>query len=292
LTNTPTTLHTAIAQAHLGPGAAPLAADPVALARAVDAATLAIKQLPFWLASASPAPPTDLDLTTTVNGEGLLLTATLRAVTASPLGTAALAAVTAAAISLIDQADVAVAVEHAEITATTGDLTQFRQQVKAGRAVVIVLSDTVASGAKPDTAGKSVVSRLEGAGFACEYEVLPDEPDQLEARLRHWIADGPALVITVGGTGIGPRDLTVETVRPLLTAEIPGVMEAARAYGQARTPYAALSRGIAGLAGSTLVITFPGSRRGAEETLDALLTSLVHLVEVARIAHPHQGGYE
>ena len=89
-----------------------------------------------------------------------------------------------------------------------------------------------------------------------------------------------------------PAAAPAEPVRTLLTTEIPRVMEAARAYGQARTPSSALSRGIAGLAGRTIVATFPGSRRGAEETLAALLTGLVHLVDVVRKTHPHDGGYE
>ena len=91
--------------------------------------------------------------------------------------------------------------------------------------------------------------------------------------------------------GFGPRDKAVEVVQPLLETEIPGLMEAARAYGQARTPYAALSRGVAGRIGDTFVLTFPGSRKGAEETLEALLVPLVHLVEVQRKAKPHADGY-
>ena len=90
------------------------------------------------------------------------------------------------------------------------------------------------------------------------------------------------MIATVGGTGLGKSDCTVQAVRPLLTRELPGFMEAARSYGGLRTPYAMLASGIAGLSGKTLVITFPGSTRGARETLAALSAGIVHAVEGLR----------
>jgi molybdenum cofactor synthesis domain-containing protein len=161
------------------------------------------------------------------------------------------------------------------------------------KAVVLVLSDTVASGAKQDTAGKAVADALGAAGFeVAATEVLSEDAGTLEASLHTWLATSPELIVTVGGTGVGPRDNTVETVRPMLTMEIPGIMEAARAYGQARTPFAMLSRGVAGLIGSTIVITAPGSRGGATETMEAILEGVVHLVDVVHAKFPHSGGYE
>ncbi len=162
----------------------------------------------------------------------------------------------------------------------------------SGRAAVLVLSDSVASGTQHDTAGAAVVERLKGIGFdVVGYEVLLDEAGPLAARVGALVADDVELVITVGGTGVSPRDITVDTIKPMLTTELPGVMEAARAYGQARTPMAMLSRGVAGLIGRTVVMTFPGSRKGAEETFDAISAGLPHLVEVVRKTRPHTGGY-
>ncbi len=177
-----------------------------------------------------------------------------------------------------------------------GGKTQYqRRKASLGRAAVIVLSDTVAAGKKPDTAGASVRDGLERAGFdIAAYELLPDEPAQLRERVQHWVAESADVVITVGGTGLGPRDRTVEALAGLIDTDLPGFMESARAFGQARTPYAMLSRGIAGIAGSSFVATFPGSRKGAEETLAAVLPALVHLVEVYRARHSvtHEGGYQ
>lgn len=158
-------------------------------------------------------------------------------------------------------------------------------------ASVIVLSDTVASGKKADTAGQNVMEILEEANFGyIQYQVIPDSPEQLKALIQQQKNDYP-LILTVGGTGLGPKDLTVETIQPLLTREIPGLMEAARSFGQRRTPYAALSRGVAGYIENSLILTLPGSRQGAKESLVAILPALVHLFDVQKNI-PHAGGYQ
>ena len=158
-------------------------------------------------------------------------------------------------------------------------------------ASVIVLSDTVASGKKPDTAGQNVLEILEEANFGpIAYQVIPDDPEQLLALIEQQKNQFP-FILTVGGTGLGPKDLTVETIQPLLQREIPGLMEAARSFGQKRTPYAALSRGVAGYIDQSLVMTLPGSRQGAKESLIAILPALVHLFDVQKNI-PHVGGYQ
>ncbi|MDQ9022166.1 bifunctional molybdenum cofactor biosynthesis protein MoaC/MoaB [Acinetobacter sichuanensis] len=158
-------------------------------------------------------------------------------------------------------------------------------------ASIIVLSDTVASGKKPDTAGQNVLEILEEANFSqIHYQVIPDSPEQLLALIEQQKNQYP-LILTVGGTGLGPKDLTVETLQPLLKREIPGLMEASRSFGQRRTPYAALSRGVAGYIEQSLVITLPGSRQGAKESLTAILPALVHLFDIQKNI-PHAGGYQ
>jgi molybdenum cofactor biosynthesis protein MoaC len=164
----------------------------------------------------------------------------------------------------------------------------LRQPVSAA---VIVLSDTVAAGRKPDTAGKSVVETLNEAGFdPIHYQILPDEADQLKDLVLE-LTKSYACIMTVGGTGIGKRDITVDTLEPLLERKLDGLMEAARSFGQKRTPYAAMSRGVAGFIDRSLVVTLPGSRGGASESMAAILPALVHIFDVCRDL-PHPGGYE
>jgi molybdenum cofactor synthesis domain-containing protein len=160
-------------------------------------------------------------------------------------------------------------------------------------AVVITLSDSVASGTKDDTSGQAVADALEAAGIrVVGREVLPDEPAELVVALERWLLQHPEVIVTVGGTGVGPRDRTPDTIKPMFTMEIPGLMEAARAYGMTKTPNAMLSRGVAGLIGTTIVITAPGSRGGATETMEAIVVALRHLIDVVHVKFPHDGGYQ
>jgi molybdenum cofactor synthesis domain-containing protein len=111
-------------------------------------------------------------------------------------------------------------------------------------------------------------------------QAIADEFDVIQATAKQLIADGYQLILFTGGTGLSPRDVTPDALRPLIEREVPGIMEAARDYGQQRTPYAMLSRGIAGFVGETLLITLPGSPRGAEESMDALFPYILHVFRV------------
>lgn len=166
----------------------------------------------------------------------------------------------------------------------TGGKSQYARTLSPmGTAVILAPADAVVSGKKRATAAQRVCEGLIKAGFEIiAQEVLPQDPATLTPRLAHYLNQAPDLIITVGGTALYPSDRTVEAVRPLLGKELPGFMEAARHYGQRRTPYAMLASGIAGITGKTLVITFPGSTRGAEETLTALLPGIVHAIEGLR----------
>lgn len=166
----------------------------------------------------------------------------------------------------------------------TGGKSQYSRALSpVGRAVILATSDAVSSGKKKPTAAHTVREGLERAGLHVEAtELLQDNVAQIGERLRHHLERGVELIVTVGGTGVHQGDQTVAAVRPLLDKELPGFMEAARNYGQRRTPYAMLSAGVAGMSGKTLVITFPGSSRGAEETLTALISGIVHAVHSLR----------
>lgn len=150
------------------------------------------------------------------------------------------------------------------------------------RCAVVVCSDSVAAGTKQDFAGKAVIEKLKVNGIqTSSYIIIADDFDTIQQKAKQLSVEGFNIVIFTGGTGLYKRDVTPQAIEPLIDRSIPGIMEAARSYGQERTPYAMLSRGVAGFINNTLVLTLPGSTRGAEETMDALFPYIVHIFHVA-----------
>ena len=113
-----------------------------------------------------------------------------------------------------------------------------------------------------------------------DYIIIPDETDLIRERIRSFVQENIDIIVITGGTGLSPRDVTHEAVKPLLEREIPGISEAMRSYGQELTPYAMLSRSIAGLIGKSLVIALPGSTKGARESMDALFPYILHIFRI------------
>ena len=159
---------------------------------------------------------------------------------------------------------------------------------KPPRAAVLVISDSVSNGKIPDKTGPVLAQRLKDLGVeVIEIGVVPDDAERISSQVEEWASVNLDLVLTTGGTGLSPRDGTPEAIAPLLDREVPGIMEAARQYGQERTPLAMMSRGIAGMIDRTLVITLPGSTRGAQETMDALFPFALHVIKVQELAFRH-----
>lgn len=151
------------------------------------------------------------------------------------------------------------------------------------KCAVIICSDGVAAGEREDTSGKTIAEKLVQHNLSVVLqEVIPDEESVIQTRARQLSEEGFDLVLFSGGTGLSPRDVTPDAIIPLLDKDVPGIMEAARSYGQERTPYAMLSRGVAGFIGEMLVITLPGSPRGAAETMDALFPYVLHLFSIRK----------
>jgi molybdopterin adenylyltransferase len=148
------------------------------------------------------------------------------------------------------------------------------------KAAVLTVSDGVHHGTREDRSGDALVELLVREGFVVERCVVPDETEAIAAALVA-LADRSALVLTTGGTGFTPRDVTPEATRTILDRDAPGIAEAIRADARTRTPHALLSRGLAGLRGATLVVNLPGSPGGCRDGFAVLQPALVHGIELA-----------
>jgi molybdenum cofactor synthesis domain-containing protein len=160
------------------------------------------------------------------------------------------------------------------------------------RAKILVISDSASAGQRADRSGPAVREVLEAHRWTVTgSEVLPDDSDRIRRCLESWAGGEDCdAVFTTGGTGISPRDVTPEATQAVLEKEIPGLAELMRREGAKKTPFAALSRGVAGLRKGKLVINLPGSPGGARESLETILDLLPHAIDIAqgRTAHPEK----
>jgi molybdenum cofactor biosynthesis protein B len=156
-----------------------------------------------------------------------------------------------------------------------------RQSQTVNKAHVITVSDGVFHGKRVDKSGPALRSLLSRADFeVVEPEVVPDDTEQITDAIEAAIARGADVIVTTGGTGLGPRDVTPQATAALIEYEVPGIAEEMRRAGAASTPMAALSRAMAGVRGKSLIINVPGNVSGATESLEAVMPVLGHAVKL------------
>lgn len=193
------------------------------------------------------------------------------------------AAITALTMyDMLKPIDKGVEIGSIKLQSKKGGKTDFNKNAASGlTCAVIVCSDTIHAAKAEDSTGKLVMEQLEQYKLKVIHnEIIPDEIAIIQTKAKELASRQIDLLLFAGGTGVSPRDVTPEALKPLLDTEIPGIMETARNYGQQRTPYAMLSRSIAGFIGNTMIITLPGSVKGAAETLQALFPQVLHAFKV------------
>ncbi|MDP4261347.1 MAG: bifunctional molybdenum cofactor biosynthesis protein MoaC/MoaB [Bacteroidota bacterium] len=250
------------------------------------AGLLAIKKTSDVIPDCHPLPVEFASITHKIEGLTIVITVEVQTIYRTGVEVEAMhgAAITALTIyDMLKPLDKGLEISSIRLESKKGGKTDFRQQQAAGiRAAVIVCSDSVSKKIKEDTAGKKVMEKLKDNQIeVIAHEIIPDDTGLIQEKAREHAGKGCDLLVFVGGTGVSPKDVTPDAIRPLLTSEIPGIMETARRYGQERTPYAMLSRGICGFINKTLVLTLPGSPKGAGETIDALFPFILHVFKVA-----------
>ena len=177
--------------------------------------------------------------------------------------------------------DKSIQISNIQLESKSGGKTDIKITKKALKAAVVVCSDRISKGENQDSSGKAIIKMLKQFTIqASDYTIIADDIDLIQSTVKNYVEQDFDLVIFTGGTGLSARDNTPDAIRPLIEKEIPGIMETARSYGQQRMPYAFLSRGIAGFIKNTLVLTLPGSVRGATETLDAIFPAALHAFDV------------
>lgn len=213
---------------------------------------------------------------------GVIILASGKSIGRTGIEMEALTAVSVAALTIYDllkplgNKDIEIAgIRLLEKTGGKSDRNKFTKRKQS--AAVLVCSDSTAAGKREDSSGKLICEMLQAHNTdITSYKIIPDDKEKIRQQIMEWVNQDIPFIFTTGGTGLGPRDHTVDAVREIIERDAPGITEAMRVYGNMRTPLAMMSRSVAGSIGHTLVVTLPGSSNGARECLEAILPAVFH----------------
>jgi cyclic pyranopterin phosphate synthase len=260
-------------------------ADPLGVARV--AGIQAAKNTSLLIPYCHQVPLDFVSVEFTLEKSSVAITTQVKAIWKTGVEMEALVAAGAAALTLYDMLkiiDESMEIVSIRLLEKTGGKSQIREDGEGLKAAVLVISDSVSSGEKQDLSGKVLIERLRGFKVrVTSYKVLPDDGVQIEGELKR-LADKAKvdLIVTTGGTGIGPRDVTPEATKEVIKRELIGVEEVLRRYGQDRTAFSMLSRGVVGIRGKTLIVNLPGSQKGVEDGIAAVFPAIFHIFRMMR----------
>jgi molybdenum cofactor biosynthesis protein MoaC len=233
-------------------------------------------------------PQVSSDLLSIKNKYGVLITIEAKSIGRTGIEMEALTAVSVCALTIYDLLkplnDKELEITSVKLIEKSGgksDKLKFTKNKQ--KAAVLVCSDSTFAGKREDKSGMMIIEMLNTYNTeTIDYKVLPDEPEQIKAQILDWVKKDIPFIFTTGGTGLGPRDKTVEAVKSIIERDAEGITEAMRAYGQMRTPLAMMSRAVAGSINHTLIVTLPGSSNGVRESLEAILPAVFHARNMLR----------
>jgi molybdenum cofactor biosynthesis protein MoaC len=256
--------------------------DPLSVAKV--AAIQAAKNTSLIIPYCHPLPVSFVGVDFRLDEDSIEIVTTVKAIYKTGVEMEALTAASVAALTIYDMTkmlDDVMQIETVRLESKTGGKSDHRHKNDGKtklRAAVFVMSDSVSKGKAEDVSGRLIQKRLEAEEMeVAQYAVLPDDEAEIIPAIRKCVDElAVDLIVTTGGTGIGPRDRTPEAISRLLDKELPGVTEQIRAYGKTRNPNSMLSRSVAGVRNKTLILSLPGSAGGAQDSLDAIFPAIKH----------------
>jgi cyclic pyranopterin monophosphate synthase len=259
--------------------------DVFAMSKA--AGLLAVKKTSDLLPDCHPMPIEFTGIEYSIEGLDITITMTVKTIYKTGVEVEAMHGASIVALNMYDMLkpiDKGIEIRTIKLLHKKGGKSDFKDKYRTDlTAAVIVCSDSISAGQKEDKAGKAIIKKLEESSVKIkEYTIIPDEIEDIQKAVLKHAAEKTDMVLFTGGTGLSKRDVTPEALKPILDREIPGIAEAARSYGQDRTPYAMLSRSVAGVKDQTLVLALPGSTKGAAESMDSLFPAILHVFRILK----------